>query len=82
VHRIDALTASLPQSFGSSTHHFGLADTLELARSLGKLPGRLVVYGIEGGSFAAGPGLGQPVDAAADALADEIVRELRGGAHA
>ena len=32
----------------SSTHALGLAEALELARTLGRLPRKVVVYGIEG----------------------------------
>jgi hydrogenase maturation protease len=79
IHRIDAIAHELPVGFGSSTHHFGLADTVELARSLGKLPPRLVVYGIEGSRFDTGPGLGPEVERAAAAVIDEIVHALDAG---
>ena len=38
---------------------------MELARAIGRLPGRTVVYGIEGGSFAVGGPLTPAVAAAA-----------------
>jgi hypothetical protein len=37
-----------------STHAFGVAETVELARSLGRLPGYLVAYLIEGERFETG----------------------------
>ncbi len=40
--------------FRSSTHAFGVGDAIELARALGRLPERVVVYGVEGAAFAAG----------------------------
>lgn len=40
--------------FCSSTHVFGLADAIELARVLDRLPEKLTVYGIEAGQFATG----------------------------
>ena len=50
--------AAARRSFGaSSTHALGLADAVELARSLGRLPQRVVVYGIEGAAFEFGNGL-------------------------
>ena len=76
VHRIDALEETLPERFGSSTHHFGLADTVELARSLGRLPQSLVVYGIEGAAFDAGDRLDPRVDRAAGEVATRIATEL------
>ena len=39
---------------GASTHAFGLAEAIELARALGRLPERLIVVGIEGERFDAG----------------------------
>jgi hydrogenase maturation protease len=79
VHRIDAVHEALPERFGSSTHHFGLADTVELARSLGRLPASLVVYGIEGARFDAGEGLDPRVEAAAEEVATRISAELGKG---
>jgi hydrogenase maturation protease len=76
VHRIDAAHELLPPSFGSSTHHFGLADTVELARSLGRLPRSLVVYGIEGATFDAGDRLDPRVEEATAAVAARIAAEL------
>ena len=55
VHRLDASDRALPPDpFRASTHHVSLAETVELARALGRLPAQTVVYGIEGGSFAVG----------------------------
>lgn len=82
LHRFDAGTGPLPAGvFRSSTHAFGVGDAVELARVLGRLPGRVVVYGVEGGEFAAGQGLSAPVEAAvepaAQAVLDELERLLR-----
>jgi hydrogenase maturation protease len=77
VHRLDASEQELPAGlFRASTHHFGLAETVELARTLGRLPRRVVVYGIEGASFAAGDGLTPEVDAAAERVAEQVREEL------
>ena len=56
----------------SSTHALGLAEAVELARSLGRLPRRVLVYGIEGASFAFGKGLSPEVEAAADRVVEEV----------
>jgi hydrogenase maturation protease len=40
--------------FRSSTHVFGLADAIELARTLGSLPKKLTIYGIEAAHFLTG----------------------------
>jgi hydrogenase maturation protease len=51
----------------------GLADAVHLAESLGKLPARLIVYGIEAEHFEPGEGLPLPVLAAAEQVAREIL---------
>ena len=62
VSRIDASTEPLPAEFlHCSTHAFGVAEAVELARSLGTLPPRVIVFGIEGASFDHGAELSQPV---------------------
>jgi len=51
----DAGVMPLPrESFHRSVHGLGVAEAVELARVLGKLPDRLLIYGIEGASFEAG----------------------------
>jgi hydrogenase maturation protease len=84
VHRFDARANSLPsQSFQTSTHSFGLAEAVELARSLGRLPRRLIVYGIEGSDFGHGSALSAPVAGALDEVAARIgsdVCEVRAAA--
>jgi hydrogenase maturation protease len=60
----------------ASTHALDLAATIELGRSLGRLPDRLVVYGIEAESFATGAPLSAPVAAALAEAADRVGAEL------
>jgi hydrogenase maturation protease len=55
----------------------GLADAIELARALGALPPRVVAFGIEGRSFAAGSELTPEVEAAVDEVAESILEEVR-----
>lgn len=77
VHRYDAGEGPLPaRVFRSSTHAFGVGDAVELSRALGRLPARLVVFGVEGSSFAAGAGLSPPVESALEGVVDAIVRDL------
>jgi hydrogenase maturation protease len=55
VHRFDATTEALPsREFRSSTHALGIGETIELARAIGKLPARVVVFGVEGEAFGSG----------------------------
>ena len=62
--------------FRFSTHAFGLAEAVELARALGRLPPRLIVYGIEGKSFEAGVGLSPEVGAAVQEVVERVLGEL------
>jgi hydrogenase maturation protease len=73
VRRFDACSGPLPvHSLRSSTHAFGVSDAVELARALGRLPGRLEVYAIEGVSFAAGDRLSPDVERAVGELATTL----------
>lgn len=73
LHRFDAAAAPLPpDQLRCSTHLLGIAEAIELARALGQLPARLVVYGIEGADFGIGEGLSAPVAAAAAALVEAL----------
>ncbi len=74
VRRFDVSAKPLPDlALGLSTHGFGLANAIELARALGQLPPRCVIYTIEAGSFEAGAPLSPPVQAAVA----EVARQLR-----
>jgi hydrogenase maturation protease len=77
LHRVDVREQELPaELFRASTHHFGLAETVELARALGRLPQRLVVLGIEGERFTLGEGLSPAVDAAVDVAVASLREEV------
>lgn len=77
IHRIDATTQPLPTewTFGSS-HEIGLAHAVEIARASDRLPGRLVIIGIEGEAFGFGSGLtpavADAIPAACRAVEDEF----------
>ncbi len=78
IHRLDAHTGQIPKRFFHySTHAFGVAEAIELARPLGLLPRRLVVYGIEGKSFAAGIELSTEVEQAGATVVALMVKESR-----
>jgi len=59
-------------AFQSSTHEFGLADTIELARAVNRLPKALTIYGIEAAKFVPGTPPCSRVLAGIDRVADEI----------
>ncbi len=65
---------SLP---GSSTHGFDVAEAIELARTLGRLPERLRVYGIEGQRFELGTEVSPQVRRAVEEVARQIAAECR-----
>ena len=80
IHRLDARAAPLPaHTFGLSSHTGGLAEAIELARALGQLPRRLVVYGLEGQAFERGQPLSPAVAAALNALTARVLAELEEG---
>lgn len=73
VYRFDAAAERLPTHFFHySTHTFSVAEAVELARALGQLPPRLLVYGIEGGAYDAGNTLTAPVAQAVARVAEEV----------
>lgn len=75
LHRLDAAARPLPaRLFRGSTHHMGLADAVELARTLGRLPERLELVGIEGAVFASG----HPLSPAVGRAVEAVTAELRG----
>jgi hydrogenase maturation protease len=81
IHRIEAIGDGLPPtSAGASSHALGLDQVVELARAVGRLPARLVVFGIEGKRFDAGAGLSPVVRAAVADAAELVVEEIGGGA--
>jgi hydrogenase maturation protease len=83
VRRFDVNAAPLPQlAFGASTHAFGLFEAIELARALGCLPPRCVVYAIEGACFEIGAPLSPPVKAALPIAAERLALEVVGAADA
>lgn len=77
LHRIDAAAGPLPAPLGAAgTHAVGLAEAVELGRVLGRLPGELVILGVEGEDFSTGAPLSAPVQAAVGALARAALAEL------
>jgi hydrogenase maturation protease len=77
IRRVDLLQDELrPQLSRSSTHAFGIADAVGLARALGLLPRRVIVYAIEGASFDPGAKLTPEVAGAADEVVARVVAEI------
>jgi hydrogenase maturation protease len=78
IHRLDVTERPIPAHFSShfSGHAFGVAGAVELGRLLGKLPKRLIVYGIEGLTFATGQGLSAGVKDGVETAVNQIRQEL------
>ena len=78
IHRFDASERALPSTvFRGSTHALGVGEVIELARALGRLPSRVLVFGIEGGRFGSGHGLTSEVSEAVRVVAAEVAKEAR-----
>ncbi|HKM73928.1 MAG TPA: hydrogenase maturation protease [Steroidobacteraceae bacterium] len=77
VHRINLTDNRLPIGFAPrSSHAFGLAETIELARSLGRLPQCLIAYLVEGEQFETGTPLSPAVADAIETVVERIVTEV------
>ncbi|MCI3928857.1 hydrogenase maturation protease [Streptomyces sp. AN091965] len=76
VHRIELDAGRLARPAAGSSHGLGLGEAVELARVLGRLPGRLVVFAVEGTDHSLGPGLSPAVAAAVGPLAESVEREI------
>lgn len=78
IQRLDATVEPLPASVAGapSTHAVGLGQAIELGRALGRLPGKLIVYGIEGDSFTAGEELSPRVAEALKSLVEQVHHEV------
>jgi hydrogenase maturation protease len=74
--RFDVAHSPLPaQRPGASTHGLGACEAIELARALGRLPERCLVYTIEGAYFEPGT----PLSPAVRRAVADLARELRAG---
>jgi hydrogenase maturation protease len=79
-HRVDAGDGPLPRELSlASTHALGMADALELSRTLGRAPGRVVVLGLEGAAFGVGDEMTPAVADALDGLVTAVLAELGDG---
>ncbi len=62
IYKIDANKEKVPtRFFHYSTHAFSVAEAVELARAVNKLPKKLIIYGIEGKNFSAGTDISKTV---------------------
>ncbi|HOK45637.1 MAG TPA: hydrogenase maturation protease [Bryobacteraceae bacterium] len=74
----DARTAPVSRgAFRASTHSFGAAEAVELARALDRLPASLTIYGIEGKNFERGARPAPEVLAAVEEVAQRIAEQVQ-----
>ena len=73
IHRFDASEEPLPAEFFTtySTHSMGVNEAIEMARALGNLPSKTIVYGIEACHF-------EPGDSMSPAVQSQLPRLLQG----
>lgn len=77
IFRIDVHKQPLQRKyFRHSTHSFGVADAVELAREMNQLPKEFVIFGIEGKKYIAGTELSSEVDHAIKEIVDRVIQEL------
>jgi hydrogenase maturation protease len=75
IHRIDC-TKDIPLLRSTvSSHGFGLAEAIGLARALGTMPPHCIIYAIEGTCFTLGTPMSPPVTGAAREVAQRILAE-------
>ena len=76
IHRLDASKTIPSKFFSCSTHNFGVAEAIELARTLNQLPEDLRLYGIEGKNFEPGETLSPELESVVEEVADEIFQYI------
>lgn len=75
--RFDTNAESVPSKyFRYSTHEFGVAEAVELARVLHQIPMRLILYGIEGADFGWGDEISSEVKKASEEVMSLLLDDL------
>lgn len=62
----------------SGSHDLGMGAAIELGRALGRLPGRLVIVGVEPQDLGQGEGLSPPVQASLARVVAAVAGEISG----
>lgn len=79
IRRIDLGRETLPADMAvTSGHAVGLAEAVQLARTLGLAPAEIIVYAVEGGCFDGGAAMSAAVAQAVDEVARRVIEEVRG----
>lgn len=73
VHRVEMDSGLLPKDMSRcSSHGLGVAEAMELSKAMGRLPRRLIIYGIEARSMA----LGEPLSPELAEPAERVARKI------
>ncbi|MCQ8770512.1 hydrogenase maturation protease [Streptomyces telluris] len=78
IHRLELDGYKAWQAGTASSHGLGLGEAVELARALGRLPPRLIVYAVEGTDGSLGTGLTPAVAGALGTLVEQVEQEITG----
>ena len=79
VHRVEVDAELLPKDLSRcSSHGMGVAEAFELAKAVGRLPRKLLIYGIEVKSVTLGEPLSPEVTKAVASVARQIDDEIAG----
>jgi len=78
IYNFNAIEQPIPQDIFPclSTHSFGLAEIIEMAKVFDNMPSSLQVYGIEIADYSLGEGLSPEVQKSADKLVKKLITEL------
>lgn len=78
VRRFEAHAGPLPAGCSrASTHSFGVVEAIELARVLGRLPRRVIVYAVEGARFEPAAALSPEADRGVNEAVRRVIAEVR-----
>lgn len=61
-----------------STHAIGIAEAIDLARTLGRLPTQVILFGIEIDSLESGAALSERVSGGLDIVVEQVLKEIEG----
>jgi len=79
IFRLDASMDPFPDDFFTvSTHSIDLAQSIELARTMKRLPDVVLIYGIVGKDFSFTPSLSQRVKDSAETVRSKIASDVDG----
>ena len=78
IYRLDAIKEPVSTDlFRLSTHTLGIAEAVELSRTMNQLPTELIIFGIEGKNFRQGQGLSLQCEQSALKVIRRVLIEVR-----